>query len=275
MHLNILLAILSTITITLVEAHEVENTIPFHFCFEWFYNVVAIVSSYYLGLPIGYIILFLVVLLSSTIVFFKSEKKASLPGSDGEHKMQEVFNTQDKAKDFYNRQMLDYLAPEMQSFLAKQEMMFIATSDAHGECDSSFRSGEAGFVMLIDEKRVVYADYKGNGVLASAGNISENPHIGLLFIDFFENKVGMHINGKATIINEDELISLMGSSTYSQKKNIHTSANQKNVFWTLVEIEEAYIHCSKNIPILQKTNESPQKGKVHPVDFFNLKLKTL
>ena len=260
MKLNILLAILSTIVITLSSS----------FYLEWLDDILLIVHSYYLDLPIGYVILFLVVLFSSTIVLFKSKKKTSLPGSHGEHKMQEAFKTQDKAKDFYNRQMLDYLAPDMQSFLAKQEMMFIATSDAHGECDSSFRSGEAGFVMVIDEKRVVYAEYKGNGVLASAGNISENPHIGLLFIDFFKNKVGMHINGKAKIINEAELISLMNKDTSKNEKTIHTSTNQKNVFWILIDVEEAYIHCSKNIPILQKVNESVQKGKIRPVDFFNL-----
>lgn len=270
MRLNILLAILSTIVITLAGANEVDSASSSSFCLEWLDNILLIVHSYYLDLPIGYVIVFLVVLFSSTIVFFKSEEKVSLPGSDGEHKMQEAFKTVDKAKDFYNRQMLDYLAPDMQSFLAKQEMMFIATSDAHGECDSSFRSGEAGFVQVIDEKRVVYAEYKGNGVLASAGNISENPHIGLLFIDFFENKVGMHVNGKARLINEDELVSLMNKDTSKKEKTIHTSSNQKNVFWILIDVEEAYIHCSKNIPILQKANESVQKGKIRPVDFFNI-----
>ena len=240
------------------------------FYFGWLFSISAIVISYYFDLPTGYTIVFSGALLSASIVLLSSGKKSSLPGSDGEHKMQEAFKTQDKAEDFYNRQMLDYLAPDMQSFLAKQEMMFIATSDAHGECDSSFRSGEAGFVMVIDEKRVVYADYKGNGVLASAGNISENPHIGLLFIDFFENKVGMHVNGKAKIINEAELISLMSKDASGKEKTIHASSNQKNVFWILVDVEEAYIHCSKNIPILQKANESVQKGKIRPVDFFNI-----
>ena len=198
------------------------------------------------------------------------DENNNLPGSHGEHNMQELFKTKEKAKSFYNRQMLDFLAPDMQIFIEKQEMMFIATSDANGECDSSFRSGKAGFVTVIDEKKIVYADYKGNGVLASVGNISENPHIGILFVDFFKNKVGLHVNGKAKMINERELVSLLSNSTYSKEKKIHTSSNQKNVFWILVDVEEAYIHCSKNIPILENTDESAQKGKTRPVDFFNL-----
>lgn len=196
-----------------------------------------------------------------------------LPGSDGEHIMQSIYKTQNKAKDFYNRQMLDYLAQHMKVFIEKQEMMFVATSDAKGECDNSFRSGAAGFVRVIDDKRVVYAEYKGNGVLASAGNISENPHIGLLFIDFFKNKVGLHVNGKAKIINEEELLTLLNNSTHNKDKKIHTSSHQKNVFWVLVDVEEAYIHCSKNIPILEKAKNLSKENEVRPIDFFNLQNK--
>ncbi|MDA7817299.1 pyridoxamine 5'-phosphate oxidase family protein [Sulfurimonas sp.] len=190
----------------------------------------------------------------------------NLPGSDGEHNMQKAFQTTQKAKDFYNRQMLDYLADDMQQFIQKQEMMFIATSDSRGECDNSFRSGEAGFVTVIDEKRVAYADYKGNGVLASAGNISENPHIGMLFVDFFENKIGLHVNGKAKLLNETE----MKDICESVNKTMHIEVNQKSVFWVLVEVEEAYIHCSKNIPILKKSDNLDENVKVPKVDFFNL-----
>ena len=63
-------------------------------------------------------------------------------------------------------------------------MFFLATADGHGECDVSFRAGEAGFVHVLDEKILVYPEYRGNGVMASLGNITENPHAGLLFIDF-------------------------------------------------------------------------------------------
>ena len=80
-------------------------------------------------------------------------------------------------------------------------MAFIATSDAHGECDSSFRAGPPGFIRVIDEKTVMWPEYKGNGVMASMGNISENGYVGMLFVDFFETAVGLHVNGKATIVD--------------------------------------------------------------------------
>ncbi|MDP3301904.1 MAG: pyridoxamine 5'-phosphate oxidase family protein [Sulfuricurvum sp.] len=189
------------------------------------------------------------------------EKFPSLPGSQGEHEMQEKFQTQDKATDFYNRQMLDYLAPMMQNFIAAQEMVFISTSDKNGECDCSLRSGESGFITVIDEKRIIYPDYKGNGVLASAGNISENPHIGMLFVDFFEDKVGLHVNGKAHILEETQL------EHFGLKQ---LPSKQKTVFWVLVEVEEAYIHCSKNIPLFTKNDDLSQINKGRPINYFEL-----
>ncbi|WP_243450169.1 pyridoxamine 5'-phosphate oxidase family protein [Neobacillus terrae] len=55
--------------------------------------------------------------------------------------------------------------------------MFIATADSSGNSDSSFRAGSLAFVRVIDDKTIIYPEYKGNGVMASLGNIIENPHI--------------------------------------------------------------------------------------------------
>ena len=87
---------------------------------------------------------------------------SAIPGSQGEKKLQEEFATTKDALRFYNKQVLTHLAPLMQGFIAKQEMMFIATADGHGECDKSFRFGEAGFVMVVDEHHLIYPEYKGN-----------------------------------------------------------------------------------------------------------------
>lgn len=100
------------------------------------------------------------------------------PGSKGEHKLQKKLKTEKRASAFYNTQLLNLLNPEMCRFIAQQEFVFISTSDSNGECDASFRAGDAGFVEVLDEKTLVFPEYRGNGVLASMGNISENPPIG-------------------------------------------------------------------------------------------------
>jgi predicted pyridoxine 5'-phosphate oxidase superfamily flavin-nucleotide-binding protein len=182
-------------------------------------------------------------------------------GSKGERVLQEVFKTTEDALRFYKNQMLDYLAPLMQDFVSKQEMMFISTADSHGECDSSFRHGHKGFVQILNEKYLIYPEYKGNGVMASMGNISENPHIGLMFLDFFETKVGLHINGKAFIVkkeNIDHTMKALGLERVRVKEDKH---NFKIVSYILVEVEEAYIHCSLHIPILKKVDKKKSEKK--------------
>ena len=124
-------------------------------------------------------------------------------GSSGERELQKKLGTEGRARSFYQNQMLTYLNDKMIDFVRAAELCFIATSDAHGECDCSLRSGEAGFFFVEDEHTLYYPEYRGNGVMASLGNISKNPHIGLMFIDFQVGKIGLHVNGKAKILENE------------------------------------------------------------------------
>ena len=134
------------------------------------------------------------------------ENRRGLSGSKGEHEVQEKFGNRKRADAFYNNQMLDYLNPLMEKFISQQEMVFISTSDSKGECDSSFRAGEAGFVQVLNNRKIALPEYRGNGVMASLGNILENPHIGMIFIDFFGSRIGLHVNGRASIIENQRLL---------------------------------------------------------------------
>ena len=91
----------------------------------------------------------------------------------------------------------------MIEFVGRMEMLFIATSDGRGECDASLRAGPPGFLLVLDDRTLAYPEYRGNGVLASLGNIAENPHIGLLMIDFVEDLIGLHVNGRARVVEDD------------------------------------------------------------------------
>src|SRR5947209_2603105 len=196
------------------------------------------------------------------------------PGSSGEHSLQERYGTFKRAAAFYDKQMLDHLNPLMREYLARQEMVFIATADAHGECDASFRAGRAGFVRVLDDRTVMYPEYRGNGVMASLGNMSENGHIGMVFVDFFHSGVGMHINGRARIIEHEAVRAFAPMlARMAGVDDLHEDPADKNKRperWVLVDIVEAYIHCSKHIPILAKlpgnAGEAPPSG-----DYFKAK----
>ncbi len=198
----------------------------------------------------------------------------SSPGSKGEHSLQKQYKSQRRALDFYKNQVLDYMNPAMQEFVSNRTMVFVATSDSQGECDCSFRAGAPGFIKVLSQDCLAYPEYRGNGVLASLGNILENPHIGLFFADFFESTVGLHVNGEARILENKEILADK-ESFQELKQAINVKGGQKPERWVLVKVEEAYIHCSKHIPLLKTLdknihwgtdNEKQKKG-----DFFKSK----
>ena len=180
-------------------------------------------------------------------------------GSDGEHELQEKWNTTPRARAFYPDQVLSYLNPSMQAFVTKQEMMFVGTADRHGEADTPFRAGLAGFVRVLDEKTLAYPEYRGNGVMSSLGNISENPHVGLLFVDFTEGKIGLHVNGRARIVDNDEFLR-DASASESIRGDIPPASGRCPERWVVLSVLEAYIHCSTRIPRMQKIDEEIQWG---------------
>ena len=199
------------------------------------------------------------------------------PGSKGEHTLQDKYGTSAMAVGFYDKQMRDDLNLKMKKFIARQEMVFIATSDSTGDCDCSFRAGEPGFVHVVDKKTLIYPEFQGNGVMASLGNILENSHIGMVFIDFFKSTVGLHVNGTAQLITNEELLEKKG---FDKKigSNFQTISRIEPDIWVLINVEEAYIHCSKHIPLLKKLNKKIYWGTEKEVhkrgNFFKVKSST-
>ncbi|MCX2948312.1 pyridoxamine 5'-phosphate oxidase family protein [Lentzea sp. NEAU-D7] len=208
-----------------------------------------------------------------------SPDRVELPGSRGEHFLQCALETSDRATRFYSDQVLDHLNPAMAEFVGRMEMAFISTADADGECDSSLRAGPAGFLRVIDSRTLVYPEYRGNGVMASLGNIMENPHVGMLMVDFADDLIGLHVNGRARIAPveefavEDEAESGVGGKDAGAGGA--GSAGKKVERWVVVEVQEAYIHCRKHIPRMVPvdrvrhwgTDDVKRKGG----DFFGVK----
>lgn len=197
------------------------------------------------------------------------------PGSAGEHALQERYDTFKRAAAFYDKQMLDHLNPLMREYIARQEMAFIATADEHGECDASFRAGPPGFIRVLDERTLLYPEYRGNGVLASLGNIARNPHVGILFVDFFASGVGLHVNGRAQIVEDDAIAPFAGLLARAAGVDVlhEQVADRKKTpeRWVVVDIVEAYIHCSKHIPILEHVENGADADSRASGDFFKAK----
>ncbi|HEY5627777.1 MAG TPA: pyridoxamine 5'-phosphate oxidase family protein [Nitrospira sp.] len=200
----------------------------------------------------------------------------SQPHSPGEREAQQRFGTVSRADTFYANQMLDHLNLSMQKFIERQEMVFIATSDSGGACDCSFRAGTPGFIAVLDQQTLLYPEYRGNGVLASVGNMLENPHIGMIFLDYYQSTVGLHVNGSARILDPHEILTIPNIPSRVTEISQIKEGRQPEA-WIIVTVEEAYIHCSKHIPLLKRldkhitwgTDDEGAKGG----DFFKVKAK--
>ncbi|MFD5965576.1 pyridoxamine 5'-phosphate oxidase family protein [Streptomyces sp. NPDC058737] len=167
------------------------------------------------------------------------------PGSAGERLLQSHLRTGDRAADFYDRQVRPQLTPQMLDFISRQTMVFLSTADAAGNCDTGFRAGPPGFVVALDARTLTYPEYRGNGVHAGNGNIVENPHLGLLFIDFTHHHIGLHVNGTAQVVGDTE----------QRRRYPHlptdTAQSRKPALWVHLTVDEAYVQCSKYIPHLE------------------------
>nr|WP_269204645.1 pyridoxamine 5'-phosphate oxidase family protein [Motilibacter deserti] len=156
----------------------------------------------------------------------------------------------------------------MCAFVERQEMLFVGTADRHGECDCSFRAGPPGFVRVLGPRVLAYPEYRGNGVMASLGNLQENPHVGLVLIDFFRDVIGLHVNGTAQVVPDE---ALRAATRLPEPDHPGRVAR----LWVVVDVEEAYIHCAKHIPLLTRlprqqhwgTDDHHRKGG----DFFGAK----
>jgi hypothetical protein len=97
---------------------------------------------------------------------------------------------------------------EDRTFIEKQSMFFLASADAEGYPDCSYKGGAPGFVRLLDETTLAFPSYDGNGMFKSLGNLRSNPRVGLLFLNF-EKPQRLRVNGTASVNTEDPLLSLV------------------------------------------------------------------
>ncbi len=123
-----------------------------------------------------------------------------------------------------------------QQFHARLEAVpffFLATSDRSGRCDCSFKGGGPGVVRIIDARTLAFADFDGNHAFMSLGNILDNPHVGLLFIDFADG-ARLRVNGSATVHDDPARLAL-----FPRARRV-----------VRVQVEQVVPNCAAHIPRL-------------------------
>ena len=77
----------------------------------------------------------------------------------------------------------------------------------------------------------------------------------MVFIDFFQSTIGLHVNGKAKFLENEELLKDEGLSE-NLKEDMQNKGGRKPKRLIFIEVEEAYIHCSKHIPLMQNRDKT-------------------
>ena len=126
---------------------------------------------------------------------------------DESRKLQDQFDTRRLADRLVERLTRSAFNDEDRDFIAVQRMFFLATTDAEGFPDCSYKGGDPGFVRVIDERTLVFPSYDGNGMFKSLGNIRANPAVGLLFLSFEEPR-RLRVNGTAKVSSDDTAMAL-------------------------------------------------------------------
>jgi predicted pyridoxine 5'-phosphate oxidase superfamily flavin-nucleotide-binding protein len=124
---------------------------------------------------------------------------------DGAREMQARFDSRRIADRLEQVTVHDAFSDGDREFVERVPMFFLATADADGWPDCSYKGGMPGFVRVVDDGTLAFPSYDGNGMFRSLGNILVNPKVGLLFVDF-EKPNRMRVQGTATLHDDDELL---------------------------------------------------------------------
>jgi len=125
---------------------------------------------------------------------------------EGSRRMQDHFDSRRIADRLEQVTLTNEIADEDRVFIERASMFFLASADANGHPECSYKGGMPGFVAVLGPREIAWPDYDGNGQFRSLGNISIHPHVGLLFIDW-EHPSRLRVNGRASVSWEDPLLS--------------------------------------------------------------------
>ena len=142
-----------------------------------------------------------------------------------------------------------YLADNVKEFIRHSPFLVMATSGADGSCDASPKGGLPGFVKVLDDSHLLIPDVAGNKLFQSHLNMSENPHVGLVFFIPGARET-VRVNGRIEFVTGEELERLEIALEVRNPDD-----NSKVLQGLVVEIEEAYGHCPRALAFSDLWNE--------------------
>ena len=111
----------------------------------------------------------------------------------------------------------DTVTPDLAAFLAERDSFYLASASAEGRPYIQHRGGPKGFLKVLDDKRLAFADFGGNRQYISAGNLSENDQAAIFLMDY-PNRRRIKLWGRARVVEDDpELLARLIEPGYQAK----------------------------------------------------------
>lgn len=131
------------------------------------------------------------------------------------------------------------ITPELAQFISSMDGFYLGTVSSNGYPYIQFRGGKAGFLKILDDRTLGFADFRGNVQYISVGNLSENDKAFLFLMDYRDRR-RLKILGRARIVENDSVM-----LDRLQDKDYNAIVERAIVF----EIEGWDWNCPQHIPI--------------------------
>jgi predicted pyridoxine 5'-phosphate oxidase superfamily flavin-nucleotide-binding protein len=125
---------------------------------------------------------------------------------DGNRRLQDRFDSRRISDRLEEKLTRTQFTASDKAFIESLPYFFLATADAEGRPDCSYKGGMPGFVRVIGPSELAFPDYDGNGMFKSLGNVLVNRSVGILFIAMHGKPQRLRVNGEATVRDNDPLL---------------------------------------------------------------------
>ena len=105
------------------------------------------------------------------------------------------------------------ITPDLAAYIAERDSFYLTTASADGQPYSQHRGGKPGFLKVIDERTLAFADFRGNRQYITAGNLSENPRAFIFLMDY-ANRRRIKVWGRARVDENPALVAQLHDDDY-------------------------------------------------------------
>jgi predicted pyridoxine 5'-phosphate oxidase superfamily flavin-nucleotide-binding protein len=148
---------------------------------------------------------------------------------------------------------------ELASLLAETRSFYIATSGPDGQPYIQHRGGPKGFLRVLDETTLGFADFAGNRQYITTGNLADNPRSFLFLMDYV-NRRRVKIWGTARVVDDADLVARLFPDDYDARQ-------EQAILFTIAAWSR---NCPQHIPQM-----FPAEEVMAAVDALTARIRTL